>query len=383
MQEIYLYMILGLFMGIILGAIAIWYLYKDDLRYLRAKNDKSTQTIVLLQEKLKNSVEKIEFLQDTKEELKVEFETLSNKIFDYHNRQNSNELKNIVEFFSKDIKEFEKKVEEFYSNEAKERFSFAKEIEKLTSLNNQLSSDTINLTNALKGKNQKQGAWGEMILGRVLENSGLRKDREYKTQKSYRNSKNELLRPDVVIYLPQKEIIIDSKVSLVSFERYIRGEESAKEQLIKSIKTHIDNLSKKNYQELNKNFDFIYMFIPIEGVFLIAVEEDLITYAQKKEIILVSPSTLIATLKMIELIWHKEYQNKNVQIIAKKAGQMYDKFVLFVNDIENIGINLQKATDSYNKALKKLNSKNESLIAKANALKEIGGVDSKKEKIDF
>jgi DNA recombination protein RmuC len=297
-------------------------------------------------------------------------------------------LTTILQPFKENIKDFNLKIENYYKDESKERFSLVKEIEKLNLLNRQISQDAINLTNALKGDNKIQGDWGEYILERVLENSGLKKGREYEIQKEFKDENGRSLRPDVIIHLPdKKDIIIDSKLSLTAYEMYHSCQENEKDfylqKHLSSIQTHIKLLSQKAYEkkiDIN-TLDFVLMFIPIEAAFLLAVQMDSGLYerAYSQNIILVSPSTLLAVLRTIQNSWRYEYQNNNAQLIAKKAGDMHDKFVGFVNEMQNVESSLLKAQNSYNDAFKKLSSGKGNLISRAKHLKELDGVYHKKE----
>ncbi len=269
-----------------------------------------------------------------------------------------------------------------YDKETRDRISLHKEITSLRSLNEQMSKDAINLTKALKGDSKKRGNWGEVILERVLEDSGLQKGREYEIQGSYRDEKGKLFYPDVVVHLPNnKDVIIDSKVSLNAYERFYssENEEERKRALtdhINSIRTHISDLKGKNYHELVKinSLDMVLMFVPVEPALTLALEYDanLFNEAFKNGIFLVSPSTLTMNLQIIHNMWRYEYQNQNAREIAKRAGDMYDKFVGFIDALEDIGNKLDKARDSYNKAYSRLSGGRGNLVARAEAFRELG-----------
>ena len=280
------------------------------------------------------------------------------------------------------IKDFEKRVEETYDRESKERFSLAKEVRDLQTLNVRISQDAVNLTNALKGENKTQGTWGEVILERVLEKSGLEKGREYEVQVNLKNSQGQRFQPDVVVHLPEgKDVIIDSKVSLVGYERYCSAEPGSQQQEalkahIQSLRQHVKQLSEKDYQNLEnvRTLDFVLLFVPVEAAFTLAVQQDneLFSNAFDKNIVLVAPSTLLATLRTIQNIWRYEQQNKNAQEIAGKAGALYDKFVNFVADLEDIGGKLDSVQAVYAKAHNKLVSGKGNLVTRAENMRELG-----------
>ena len=412
-EESVIYLILGILTGILTTTLLFLYLNKKrayeiaqrvreileekdkNIEYIKEENEKFQKeiknlSIELQKTKMENArlLEKMENEKETIERMKSEFKNLSNEILERERDRFEKEgLKNIdilIKPLQEEIKNFYYKIEE----ESKERFSLTKEIEKLRELNYKLSKDAQNLTNALKGDSQTQGVWGEMILQKILEASGLREGIEYETQVSVKNEQNKKYRPDVVIKLPKNRlIIIDSKVSLKAYEIYFNAqEESEKRRALKehmsSIYFHLRELSQKRYEKLFSNtLDFILMFIPIEGAFITAISEDrdLLTKALKENIVIVSPSTLLSTLKTIENIWRYEYQNKNAKEIAQKAGDLYDKFVNFTQSLQNIGNSLQKATLSYEEALKRLYEGRGSLVKKAIELRNMPGVSSKKE----
>ena len=292
--------------------------------------------------------------------------------------------------FKEQLTSFGKRVDDIYNEETKQRVSLLSEIKNLKDLNNQISQDAINLTKALKGENKTQGDWGELILSKVLEQTGLREGVEYSTQGSYTDDNGKRLRPDVIVHLPQeKDIVIDSKVSLTAYLSYTEAQDDAQrelavKELIKSIYAHIKGLSVKEYENIEavKTLDFVLMFIPIEGAFMLAASNDnnLFKTAFENNIMLVSPSTLFATLRTVENIWRYEYQNENALEIAKKGGFLYDKFALFVKDLELIGSSLTKAQESYDGAINKLSTGNGNLLKRSNDLLELG-VKAKK-KID-
>ena len=337
--------------------------------------------------------EKIEVLVNSKEQMKEEFEALANKIFIDNQKKSNVNLTQVLTPFKEQLDSFGKRVNDIYNDETKQRSSLLTEIKNLKDLNNQISQDALNLTKALKGENKTQGDWGEMILSKILEQTGLREGKEYSTQGSFTDENGKRLRPDVIVHLPSnKDIVIDSKVSLNAYLKYTQSEDKsikdeATKELIKSLYAHIKGLSAKSYEDIEavKTLDFVLMFIPIEGAFLLAASNDnyLFKTAFEHNIMLVSPSTLFVTLRTIENIWRYEHQNENALEIATKAGYLYDKFALFVKDLEDVGINISRTQKAYDNALNKLSTGNGNLIKRSNDLLELGvktkkKIDSKK-----
>ena len=384
-DEVYINVLLGFLTALLLFGVYFWWFYQKVSHESRVASHKlflQNEEIQRLKLQLTTYKERVEQRQN----MSQEFENIAHGILSHNSEMlsnhNSKNMHNIINPFKENIKAFHDRLENYYSAEAKERYSLTKEITKLQELNLQISQDAHNLTNALKGDNKLQGDWGEMILERVLENSGLKKGREYSIQKTYVNEKGERFRPDVIINLPDaKQVVVDSKVSLKSYENYYHDSDNASQHLkdfIISLKNHIKMLSDKSYQNLEgiKSLDFVLLFIPIEGAFLLAgeVEGELFTKAYQNNIILVSPSTLLAVLRVIENSWRFEYQNKNAQVIAKKAGDLVDKFSGFVNEMHKIDSALQKAQHSYENAFKKLSTGKGNLMNRANELKALEGV---------
>jgi DNA recombination protein RmuC len=339
-----------------------------------------------LREETLRSAENQQILNSAKKELQSQFENLANQIFTEKTRmfadQSKANLETILTPFKEKIAEFEKKVTEVYNTEGKERHSLIREVQRLQELNQKIGVDAENLTRALKGDSKTQGTWGEIILERILEESGLRKGIEYDSQGGFRDADGRLLKPDVVVHLPEeKDIIIDSKVSLVAYERYVRAEQederdwAVREHLL-SINAHLKGLEAKKYDELPglKSLDFVLMFVPIESAFMLAIEKDseIFRKAFDKNIMIVSPSTLLVTLRTIQNIWRYEHQSKNAQEIAEKAGKLYDKFVGFVADIEKIGEQIDSTRKAYDGAHNKLVSGKGNLVARAQNLIDLG-----------
>ena len=351
-----------------------------------------SETQIKSDEKLKAAHLIIENLEQSKQQLSEQFELLGNKIFSQNSQQlkqsNQQEISSLLTPFKEQFTEFKRKVEDIHEIESRDRVSLATQVKQLSSLNQKISEDTVNLTRALKGDVKFQGNWGEMILENLLESSGLRKDLEYIIQPSFRDDDKHLLRPDVVINLPDKKtVIIDSKVSLKSYSQYVASidEDEQKSSLkshIQSIKNHIKILSDKDYSAISElhSLDFVLLFVPIEQALMLAVNEepDLIFDAFQKKIILVSATTLLATVRTIENFWRYDKQQSNAEEIAKRAGDMLDKFSLFIEELENIGSQLDKAKSSYNTAHNRLFSGNGNLISRAKSIQELG-IKGKKE----
>jgi DNA recombination protein RmuC len=329
-------------------------------------------------------------LEELQKKFTLEFENLANKIFEEKSQkfteQNRANLNELLKPLGQKIKEFEKKVEETYDIEARQRASLGGEIKKLIEQTQSVEREAKNLATALKGQAKTQGNWGEMILESLLENSGLEKEREYFIQKSYIKD-GRRLQPDVVVKFPgQRDMVIDAKVSLVAYERFSSAETKEKQDIalkehINSIKRHIDELSMKNYQEIYdlNTLEFVMLFIPIEPAYLTAMKgnPNLWNYAYNKRILLISPTNLIAILKMTENLWQQEIQRKNVKEIARQGGDLYDKFVGFINDLQNIGKKIDDSKQSYDAAINKLSEGKGNLISRAEKLRKLGAKTKK------
>ncbi|MCG8373166.1 MAG: DNA recombination protein RmuC [Balneolales bacterium] len=325
-------------------------------------------------------------------QLKDQFENLANKILDEKaekfSKQNRESLDQILKPLGENLESFKKKVEETYSEENRQRATLKEQIRQMAELNQKMSEDAKNLTKALKGDSKAQGNWGEVILERILERSGLTKGREYEVQQSMTTEDGRRLQPDVVVNLPdEKFLVIDSKVSLTAYERFSSSEEDleAEEALklhIASIRSHVKGLSEKNYQQIHgdKSPDFVLLFIPIEPAFGVALQVDPNLYyeAFDRNIVIVSPSTLLATLATIDSVWKQEYQNKNALEIAQRGGALYDKFVGFVESMNQIGERIKQTQRSYEDARNKLSEGSGNLVRQAEMLKELGAKASKK-----
>lgn len=339
-----------------------------------------------LEDERRNAEEKLALLQTAREQLKIEFQNVANKIFEDKSQkfveQNRENIEGILKPMREQLSDFKKKVEDVYDKESKDRISLLSEILHLKTLNERISEDAVNLTNALKGQSKTRGAWGEMILERVLEESGLQKGREYEVQSMYASEEGQRRHPDVIVHLPEgKDIVIDSKVSLTAYEKFCSAdnEEQRGKRLkehIMAIRAHVKGLSEKRYEELEgiRTLDFVLMFLPIEGAFWTAIESEqgLFNEAFNKNIMLVSPSTLLATLRIINNIWRYEDQNRNAIMIARKAGDLYDKFVGFVAALDDVGQKIGKAQESYHTARNRLTEGRGNLVKRSEELRQLG-----------
>ncbi|WP_422615978.1 DNA recombination protein RmuC [Photorhabdus caribbeanensis] len=330
--------------------------------------------------------EKQRLLINSELRLNTQFENLANRIFEQTGRrtdeQNQQSLNTLLAPFREQLDGLYRQVQESFGQEARERHTLAHEIRNLQQLNAQMAQEAINLTNALKGNNKIQGDWGEVVLSRILEASGLREGHEFCTQVSIKVEGNRRFQPDVIVHLPQgKDVVIDAKMSLVAYERYFnsgerRQQELALQEHIDSIKGHIRGLSRKDYQQLPglKSLDYVLMFIPVEAAYLVALNKapELLDEALKHNIMLVSPSTLLVAVRTINNLWRYEYQSQNARLIADKAARMYDKMRLFVEDMQGLGQSLDKAQLNYRQAMKKLTEGRGNLISQAESFRNLG-----------
>jgi len=393
-----LYMIVSIGLGIVVLVLFYSYLkIKDMYKNITIKNeeieslhnDLELKYAILntrYEEEMKSSKEKLQVLQDAKDELSKEFKILANQIFEDKSKQFSHSQKEHLEMFLKPFREqitnFSAQSKEQFNTQAKETHLLKDELRRLKEMNAQLSNDALNLTKALKGENKTQGNWGEIVLERILEESGLREGIEYETQATLKSDEGKTYRPDVVIHMPQqRDIIVDSKVSLVAYERYMSEEDPHAKSLalrehIQSISNHIKELSAKRYEKLQgvNTLDYVLLFMPIEGAFLLALSEDgeFFKKAYDSNILVVSPSTLLVTLRTIEHIWRTQRQQDHAQKIANEAEAMYDKLVLFVDEMIKVGTHLQKAQDSYETSMNRLKSGKGNIIKRAQNIVELG-----------
>ncbi|EQB39823.1 hypothetical protein M947_04400 [Sulfurimonas hongkongensis] len=379
-----LYLVLLLVCGVVM--LVLLYLY---ISTLQTKNDLRMRYAILsskYEQNIKSHQEKIEILQNAKEQLSKEFKLLANEIFETKaksfNHTHKEHFEMLLRPFREQITNFSNQAKEQFSYEIKERHLLKDELVRLKEMNEQLSEDALNLTNALKGQNKTQGNWGEIVLARILEESGLREGVEYKTQVSLKSSDGKNFRPDVVIHMPQqRDIIIDSKVSLVAYERFIKESDEQLKRLalkehLNSINTHIKELSAKKYDTLEgvNSLDFTLLFMPIEGAFHLALDgdEEFFKRAYDSNILVVSPSTLLVTLRTIEHIWRTKNQEEHAQKIVSEAEAMYEKLVLFVDEMLKVKEHLLKAQDSYDTSMKRLKSGKGNIIKRAQNLVELG-----------
>ncbi len=364
-----------------------------DKEISRRENAEKEKTLLQsdyrhLREKLETQKKEIEQLQ---ERFKTEFENIANKILKENTKEFSeSSYKNMSELLNplkEKITDFEKKVEDTYQKGLRDQTDLKVELKKLHELNTKLGEEAGNLTRALKSDSKQQGNWGEVILERILERSGLIKDEEYFLQYNVKNEEGKNLRPDVVIKLPEdKHLIIDSKVSLTAFEAYISADdETVKQKALKrhleSVKSHVKELHEKSYDKLKdlKTPDFVLMFMPVEPAFALAVQSDpeLFNFAWEKRVVIVSPTTLLATLRTVASIWRHERQTRNALEIARQGGKLYEKFVGFLTDLEKVGANIDKAREAYDEAKKKLKTGRGNLIGQVEKLRELGVKTSK------
>ena len=360
------------------------YTLQQQLAFTRGMEIATLKTINdNLAEKLENQKLEIETLQ---KRLTSEFENIATKILKERSEEfsvsNHKNLSEILNPLKERIQLFEKKVDETYDKELRDKISLREEVRKLTELNTRVSEEANNLTKALKGDVKKQGNWGEVILERVLERSGLTKGQEYEREVVVESVDHMIQRPDVIIQLPDnKHIVIDSKVSLVAYERLMSAETEEKRVIylkdhINSLRSHVKLLSEKNYQNAqNINTpDFVLMFLPIEASFSIAVQGDseIFSYAWERKIVIVSPTTLLATLRTISSIWKQENQTKNALEIARLSGALYDKFIGFAEDMVKIKTNIDRTSGAYDDAMKKMKDGSGNIIRTAEKIKELG-----------
>lgn len=370
---------------------------KDDINLIQRSKEELLFTNAELNAHYKNLQEnlenqKSEFLK-LQETTRLHFEKTANQILEEKSEKftqlNQNQLKTILEPFQEKINELKNTVNETYDKEAKERFSLGEKVRELKDLNQQISEDARQLTRALKGESKTQGNWGEMILESILEKSGLRKNQEYFMEQELRDENNKAIfsefsgkkmRPDAVVKYPDnRNVIIDSKVSLTAFVEMTDETDPdifaiKQNQHLQSVKNHIMQLSQKAYDDFDKSLDFVMMFVPSEAAYMTALQTDpqLWNFAYDKRILLLSPTNLITSLKLVQDLWKREYQNRNAMEIAERGAKLYDKFVGFVENLERIGKNIDQAKNSYNDAFKQLSSGNDNLMIQTQKLKNLG-----------
>ncbi|MGE0092483.1 MAG: DNA recombination protein RmuC [Bacteroidia bacterium] len=396
--------IASIFMGLFLWKNAIAKSLGNDMKELKEQHKTNTAKIeesigALAQAQASNKAlqQKLEEQKAEAEQMgkrfNTEFENIANKILDAKSQKftemNKTNLNNILEPLGKNIAEFQKQVHEVYIKESKERFSLGEKVKELADLNKVISDEARNLTRALKGEAKTQGRWGEMILEKILEMSGLRKGEEYFMEEQLTDdsgkplvsdSENKKMRPDAIVKYPDnRNVIIDSKVSLNAFTRYIAATDPQEQKAeldahVAAVKERIAELSKRGYDDYDKALDFVMMFVPSEPAYNAALQADpgIWNFAYDKRILLLSPTNLITSLKLIVDLWKREYQNRNALAIATRGAKMYDKFVGFVSNLEAVGDTLAKAQQKYEDAYKQLSTGNDNLILQATKLKELG-----------
>lgn len=368
---------------------------QNDLKVEREKAAAAERTLESMNAYLESQREKLEEkkleIVEIKEQFNKEFELIANKILEEKSTKftesNQKTIHQLLDPLKQNIKNFEEKVEKTYNHEAAERNALKGVVMQLMEQSRLIKDEAINLTRALKGDQKKQGNWGEVILERVLERSGLSKDSEYRLQASFQTEDGKRAQPDVVIELPEnKQLVIDAKVSLIAYERWVNAEDDNERDLfakqhIHSIKNHVTELSRKNYQDLYKitSPDFVLLFMPIESAFSMSVtyDSELFSEAWDKHVVIVSPSTLLATLRTIASIWKQERQTRNVLEIAREAGALYDKFVGFTEDMDKIDKQITILARTHEDARKKLETGKGNVISKVEKLKRLGAKASK------
>lgn len=354
---------------------------QTDLMTSKEKGVELDKENIYLKERLEKQKTEIE---EIGKKFSNEFKLLAEGILEDKSKRftelNQNNIEQLLKPLGENIQIFQKKVEEVYDKESKERFSLGREVEKLVMLNKKISEEANNLTSALKGQVKQQGNWGEMILESILEKSGLVKDREYFVQESYKDEEGRRFQPDVIIHYPDnRKVVIDSKVSLVAYERYCSSDNTDEQQKeltahVRSVRNHIEILSSKRYQDLVGSLDFVTMFLPIEPAFIVAMQADpdLWNFAYAKGVLLLSPTNLIAALRLIHNLWQREYQNRHALEIAERGGQLYDKFVGFIESMTAVGDNLQKSQRNYDQAMNQLATGRGNLVTQTQKLKDLG-----------
>ena len=367
---------------------------KDQIHYLEKESLTLEQQFAAAQSVWQ---EKEAFYREQKKQNETEFKQMAHDIMSQQGQQlakeNERQLGSLLMPLGSQIQKFQESVEKSYHEEARERFSLVKEIKGLQLLNQKISDDAVSLTHALKGQNKLQGGWGEVILERILERSGLEKGREYETQASYQTEEGRRLQPDVVIHLPEgKQIVVDSKMVLISYLAYMEAQTDedrnrALKQHLDAVRRHMKELSAKSYHDLPgiTSLDFVLLFIPIEAAFGLALQADngLFSEAFEHNIIIVGPSNLLATLRTIQNIWRNEKQSQNAIEIARQAGAMYDKFSGFVQDMDDIGSKLDAVNRSHDAAMKKLTAGRGNLVARAEKLKLMGAKTTKALPVEY
>ena len=399
------------------AAEAALFAAKQNLADKGSEIEKLNKEIITLGEKVSDGIQKLatesavkealkeklleqkKELEDMAKKLNVDFEIIANRILDNKTEKftelNKKNLDAILEPLGKNIEEFKKTVKDTYITEAKERFSLGEKVKELAQLNQQISEEARNLTRALKSQSKTQGRWGEMILESILEKSGLRKDEEYFMEQQLlddqgkplrSDSEGKKMRPDAVIKYPDdRKVIIDSKVSLNAFLRFMNSTDTEEQKTelaghVQAIRDHIDELNNRGYDDYSKSLDFVMMFIPSEPAYIAVMQGDpeIWNYAYDRRILLLNPTNLITSLKLIVDLWKREYQNRNAQQIAERGAKLYDKFVGFIENLQEIGKHIDQAKEAYNDSFNQLSSGKGNLVSQATTLKNLG-IKNKKE----
>ncbi len=359
---------------------------EELLAELQGLNKQFAELSTTLEAERSLNEEKLVLLNEAREQLSNQFKALASEILEEKAKrfteQNQTNIGQLLEPLKVKLTEFQGKVEEVYVKEGQERSALAQQVKHLMELNKQLSDDAHNLTRALKGSSKTRGNWGEMILEKILESSGLRKGYEYDVQESHTRDDGSRAQPDVIIHLPEeRHIVVDAKVSLNSYEEYVNVEDEADRDLalkrhLNSVRGHIKELSDKNYHDIHgvKSLDFVLMFIPIEPAFMLAISQDndLWQDAWKRNVLLVSPSTLLFVVRTVAHLWRQEQQNRNAQEIARRGAELYDKLVGFVEDLKSVGNRIKQAQSEYDKAYGKFVDGRGNVIRQAEMLKILG-----------
>ncbi|MBT2919491.1 DNA recombination protein RmuC [Vibrio anguillarum] len=338
------------------------------------------------EQQIQSSQEKLQLLEHAEERLKQQFEQLANQLFEVKtakvDQQNRQSLEGLLSPLKEQLEGFKKQVNDSFNHEAKERHTLVHELKNLQRLNEQMAQEALNLTQALKGDNKQQGNWGEVVLARVLTESGLREGHEYHTQVSLQNEAGKRYQPDVIVNLPHdKQVVIDSKMALVAYERYFHAQSESEraralsEHLL-ALRAHIKGLGQKDYHQLKglQSLDYVLMFIPVEPAFQVAIQADpsLVKEAMEQNILLVSPTTLLVALRTIDNLWRNDRQNQNAKLIAERASKLYDKLRLFMEDMEGLGGALDRANQNYQGAMNKLATGRGNALRQAESFKQLG-----------
>lgn len=338
------------------------------------------------EQQIQSSQEKLQLLEHAEERLKQQFEQLANQLFEVKtakvDQQNRQSLEGLLSPLKEQLEGFKKQVNDSFNHEAKERHTLVHELKNLQRLNEQMAQEALNLTQALKGDNKQQGNWGEVVLARVLTESGLREGHEYHTQVSLQNEAGKRYQPDVIVNLPhEKQVVIDSKMALVAYERYFHAQTEterarALSEHLLALRAHIKGLGQKDYHQLKglQSLDYVLMFIPVEPAFQVAIQADpsLVKEAMEQNILLVSPTTLLVALRTIDNLWRNDRQNQNAKLIADRASKLYDKLRLFMEDMEGLGGALDRANQNYQGAMNKLATGRGNALRQAESFKQLG-----------